>query len=477
MKSIDILRNRYVSSPNWMKMAVDPILSILPYRFLYGKTYLKTLKLIEESKKNPDFVLRYQLNSLNKIIETGRNINGHYIETLSRVFKNYESSIENLEELPILDKEEIRNNIDKFLVRPRSELDEVSTSGSFGRPLKFYLDRDRSPKELAFIHQIWSRIGFRPGRHRRAVMRGVFLPNVDKKPWQYDSALSELKLSPFHMVPETMELYLRLIEKYKINFIHGYPSAITLLFGFAKSINWKIPASLIGILPISESIFDYQRSIILGVFPGLKILSFYGQSEKVAIAGEVNDSPNVFEFEPLYGIVELVDDKGNRIQETGRRGRVVATGLLSQGMPFLRYDTGDTAELVELGSRKNCYRMRVREIRSRRGEEYIIGYNGALISFSAINLHSRHFSNIQQFQLYQEKKGEVTVKVVPYSGQNSEKILSFVAEMQAKVGSNVKFSLQIVDFLSPNPRGKRHFIDQKLSLKKNFSPKTYEEIV
>ena len=188
---------------------------------------------------------------MNEIIELGKNIPGHYLEILNDVFKNYENTVERLEELPILEKDEIRNNIDKFLVRPRSELDEVSTSGSSGRPLKFYLDRDRSPKELAFIHNVWSRIGFRPGSHRRAVMRGVFLPNVDKKPWQYDPALNELKLSPFHMVPETMELYLGLIERYKINFIHGYPSAITLLLSFAKSINWKIPASLIGILPIS----------------------------------------------------------------------------------------------------------------------------------------------------------------------------------------------------------------------------------
>ncbi len=428
------------------------------------------MKMIEISENDADFVLAFQKKSLEKMIESCLSVNSYYSETFRMTLADRGFGIEDLKKLPILDKEDVRRATEQFLVRPRSELDEVSTSGSSGRPLKFYLDRDRSPKELAFVHHIWSRIGFRPDKHRRAVLRGVFLPNVDMKPWEYDPALNELRLSPFHLVPETMELYLRLIEEYKINFIHGYPSAITLLFNFAKSKSWRLPASLIGILPISEVLFEYQRSIILQDFPGIKILSFYGQSEKVAIAGELADSSNVFEFEPLYGVAELVDENGGQVQVPGSRGRVIATGMLSWGMPFFRYDTGDTAELVEPGSRENCYRMRVREIRSRRAHEYIVGYNGALISFSAINLHSEYFADIQQFQLYQEEEGRVTIKVVAYPGQNLAKIRNFVGEIQSKVGNNVHFSLQVVDFLPPNPRGKRHFIEQKLPLKNHFSP-------
>ena len=466
MRAIDELRGMYVSSPYWIKRVASPLLSIVPFGFLYGKTYSQASRMIGYSKDNPQFVAEYQEKTLASIIEPCVNLNDYYQRIFEGVYdggSDWKSNcVAGLKKLPILNKEEVRRNIDKYLVRPRSELDLVSTSGSSGQPLSFYLDRDRGPKEIAFIHQVWAQVGYRASKHRRAVLRGFSFPNVEEKPWEYDPALNELRLSASQMLPETMKLYLELIKRYDIDFLHGYPSAITLLSNFAISINWEKPASLIGVFPISEALFDYQRVIILKAFPDIKILSFYGQSEKVAFAGELADFPDIFEFEPLYGIVELVDDQGRPVLGKGERGRIVSTGLLTKGMPLFRYDTGDTAELVELGSEDNCYRMRVRKIRSRRALEYVVGYKGEKFYFTAILPHTRTFEKIQQFQLYQEVPGEVTVKVVPYFGQTEKEIRAFVDEIQSKAGKMVKFSLETVKFLPPNPRGKRHCIEQKL---------------
>jgi phenylacetate-CoA ligase len=320
-------------------------------------------------------------------------------------------------------------------------------------------------KEWAFVHHLWERNGYRPGM-RIAVLRGVKIANVDRQPWEFDGALSELRLSPFHLVPEIMGKYCQLLEQYKIRFIWGYPSAISIFANYALSKGWQCPSTLTGVIPISETLFPHQREIIYKAFRGIRILASYGLSEKVAIAGELPAEEDVYEFEPLYGITELVDDDGMPVTELGKSGRIIGTGFISTAMPLLRYDTGDLGELVRPASKRNCYRLQLKGIKSRWGQEFIVAENGALISIAAVNIHSNAYSNIQSFQFSQDAVGRVTVLVVPVIGCTKEDIQPFVDEIQAKVGRNVRFNLKVVTAIAGNDRGKRRFIDQKLDLSK-----------
>ena len=306
--------------------------------------------------------------------------------------------------------------------------------------------------------------GYQP-QHKRAVLRGIYMPNVDKKPWQYDPALAEVRLSPFHLVPDIMDIFLQLIHDYHVHFIHGYPSAISLLAQQALRNKWTPPSSLLGILPTSEPLLPHQRELIVSGFGGVKVCMFYGMSEKVAIAGELPADPDVYEFEPLYGITELIDDAGKQLEEPGKKGRLVSTGLISEAMPLLRYDTDDVAELVQTPTLENCYRLRVRNIRPRRGQEFVVGNNGALISVAAINIHSPAYAHIQSFQFYQDRAGTVDVRVVPIPGSTADQLNPFVREIQDKAGASVTFRLVVTDTLSSNTRGKRPFVDQRLDLR------------
>jgi len=472
MKLIDMLRGSYIRSPHWVKRGAAPILSLLPYSLRYGKTYLELRKLISRSEDEADFVEQYQLQLLQSMIADCNNSSSYYQELFKRVFSRMPDastfSIDDLKSLPVLSREVVQSNAEKLLVTSVDNVDIATTSGSSGEPLKFYLDRDRSVREWAFVHHLWQRIGYSP-RHRRATLRGVVINNVDKKPWEFDPAINELRLSPFHLVPEVMDRYLELIADYHVDFIHGYPSAVSMLASHAKRIGWSPPAKLIGVFPISESFLPHQRALIEEAFGGIKIMMCYGLSEKSAIAGELPDSPGVYEFEPLYGITELVNDDGFPITAIGSVGRIVSTGFVSTAMPLLRYDTGDIAELVQLPSKENCYRMRVKNIRSRWAQEFVVGRNNALISISAINIHSPVYARIQAFQFHQHTPGEVSVKVVPLPGEKKEDIEPFVSEIQAKVGESVKFSLEITDALALNKRGKRRFIIQKLDTNSTIS--------
>lgn len=463
----DVLRGLYVKLPRRLRALASPFISVMPPVLKYGETYLRYTNDIERSESDADFVEKYRARQLGLIVsscfEHCTYYRTQFRQTFGEAFDGAEFSLDQLPYLPILRKETVRAAPDKFLTRKVSDVDLATTSGTSGVPLKFYLDRDRGVKEWAFVHHLWGRNGYCPGM-RIAVLRGVKIPNVDKRPWEFDSALSELRLSPFHLIPEIMDKYFQLLEQYKIRFIWGYPSAISILANYALSKGWQCPSTLIGIIPISETLFPHQRELICKGFENSKILGSYGLSEKAAIAGELSTEQDVYEFEPLYGITELVDDDDVPVSEPGKSGRIIGTGFISTAMPLLRYDTGDLGELVRPASRENCYRLRIKGIKSRWGQEFIVASNGALISIAAINVHSPVYSNLHSFQFFQNTLGIVKVLVVPVRGCTKEDIQPFVDEIQAKVGENVKFSLEIVNEIAGNARGKRRFVNQKLDL-------------
>lgn len=467
MTKVDVLRGMYIRSPGWIKQWVSPLLGLLPIQVRYGANYRRLRQDIERSERDAEFVAGFQLRALRSVIRSCVEYSPHYRELLRDVYQRdplpEQFSFADFQRIPILAKDAIREDPDRFLTKSASQMDVVSTSGSSGKPLKFFLDKNRSVKEWAFINHIWSRIGYKADQ-RRAVLRGVLIENVDKHPWNFDPAMNELHLSPFHLTAEHIEHYLELIQKYRVTYLHGYPSAMFLLAKHAQRASWPYAPHIRGLLPISESIYPYQRELLLNTFPNARILPFYGMSEKVAIAGEVPGEPDLYEFEPLYGIAELVDEQHQPIVEIGRRGRLIGTSLLFSGMPLLRYDTGDEAVLAQSPTRENCYRLRVRNIRSRWAQEYLVGANGALISMAAINIHSATYALIQEFQFYQDTPGRATIRIVPTAGRTAGDFAALSGEIMNKIGAGMTIDIQVVAHIQQNKRGKRPFIEQKLDI-------------
>jgi phenylacetate-CoA ligase len=372
--------------------------------------------------------------------------------------------------LPVLTKEQIRQGAERMLAVPRAELDEVTTGGTSSMvPLTFYLDRDRSVKEWAFLTSLWGRIGYRPG-DRLGVLgyRGVtHLAGAATRPWAWEPGTRELRLSPFRMVPAVMDEYLRLIEHYRVAYMYAYPSAISLLAAHARAKRWTPPRTLRGILLMSEALRPHQREVIDEGFSGLPVLCGYGLSEKVAIAGELPEHPDEYEFEPLYGYAELVDDEGRVIREPGRRGRLIGTGFISFGMPMIRYDTGDLATLVRSPSREDCWRLQVRDITSRHSQDYLVTGEGGLIAHTVVYPHNRV---VRECQFVQEEPGRAVLRLVPEEGASREELEDIVRAVHARADGLLKVELEVVDEIPGTGRGKKLVVIQRLDLSGFGSP-------
>ena len=224
-------------------------------------------------------------------------------------------------------------------------------------------------------------------------------------------------------------------------------------------------AAIKGVFPISEPLYAYQRDIIGAVLPEAAIAPFYGLSERVLFAGEEPGSDGNYTFEPLYGHAELLDDTAAPVTRVGETGRIVGTGFLSTGMPFLRYETGDSAELVEPADAANGGRLRVRAITPRRKPEFLVGAEGnRIVTPTIVPVSPDKFFGVSEFQFYQDTPGRCLIKVVPAKGCGETEASLFLDEMQRRVGSSIRFELKLVDELAGNARGKRAVVDQRLDL-------------
>jgi phenylacetate-CoA ligase len=259
-----------------------------------------------------------------------------------------------------------------------------------------------------------------------------------------------------------MDDHLLQIRRHRVQFLHGYPSTLLTLAIHAIRSRWDPPESLRGILPISEVMYESQRRLAADAFGPLPVQPVYGMSEKVAIAGECGE-PFTYEFEPLYGVTEILDDAGHPVRP-GERGRVVATGFICPSMPLVRYDTGDRAVLVEPATRENGWRLRARNPSSRWVAEFLVGRTGAPMALTTLMFPHHAYDLIRSYQFYQDTPGIATMRVVALPGVTAEDLRPIADDLARWTDGALEIRIEPVSELPATARGKQKYVDQRLPI-------------
>lgn len=467
MFRLDAARGAYVRSPAIVRRTLAPLLRLLPMRYIYGRTYWDWRASIARGAGDDCFARQFQLTSLRNLVARAQTNSPYYAELIAATFGSDfaagSMALADFGKLPVLTKQTLAQAGDRLLAAPRSSVDLAHTSGSNGEaPFSFYLDKDRSVREIAFVHQVWSRTGYGPDQ-AKVVMRGFALRNGSTAEWS--PALRELRLSVFPMSRDDAAAYLEMIDQRKIRYLYGYPSGIETFARHLSRLGRRPRLPLLGILPISEPLYAHQRRLFADIFGPAPVAPFYGLSEKTMFAGEVPGMPGVYEFDPMYGVSELLTDDGRPVTEIGQEGRLVGTGFVSTGMPFLRYDSQDRARLLQLPSDGNGQRLRVRGITPRRKPDFLISRDGERIV--AIDLtpdDPAFFHDIEGYQFYQDTPGLCIIKYVANHDDGDGKAARIQAELNRLAEGRLQFAVQRVEGLEAPGSGKRAYIDQRLEI-------------
>lgn len=428
----------------------------LPVRARYGKIFSDTIhELRSTDRLGPDevAVLAQQRLSEHLLALQGAPYCADVLREAG--LRPEDVSAADLAHLPMCSKSDVLESPERFVVSPAPAASKwVTTAGSTGEPLGFWLDKDASVRDWAYTVCAWSRVGYRLD-DPRVVLRGVPIGGgtglgiFAEEPLRRELYVSVFDLDRAHF-PEIQAR----IAAFRPRFIHGYPSAIDALAeGYISSA--EPPPDIDALLLASESVPDQLRQRVEDAF-GVRAFSFYGMSEKLVFAAECEFSTQLH-VEPLYGICELVDSLGRTIHEPGVIGEVVATGFLNRATALIRYRTGDYASWAAGGCRCGRGHRRLATVDGRL-QEYLVTSSGAFVSMAALNMHDDVTKDVLRFQFVQREPGFARLLVMKTAGSDAEIPAAFVAALHKKLGAGMKLAPEVVESIPLSSRGKHRYV-------------------
>lgn len=464
----DIQKALYYASPLWLKR----LYATIPYPVRLGRHFRRVRRLLDESESWSEEQHRhYQTTQLQSLLRTAFKRVPFYREWAKKEAATAEDfrSPEDVRRLPLISKQLILENWEAFVRENRCRLfySTDATGGTTGQQFRFLTDNAAYRKEQGFMSHMWERVGYwimAP----KATLRGRAIHNPKTANcWTYTPIHNELTLSVYELTERTLPAYVTACVEFGVQFLHGYPSAISILAKLLDSHpdqQARFP-KLIALLITSEALLPGQRELMERVF-GCRLFSWYGMSEKVILAGECEKS-SLYHVFPQYGITELVDDEGRNIDEPGVEGELVGTGFLNSVMPFIRYRTGDASSWVA-GACEHCSRQypRLASVRGRWSQkEGLVSRDGRFLTVTGVvgAMHGPEFSHVERFQLYQDTPGRVELRILAGEGFGERDLRRIRNALEAKL-TDFELEIKLVDNIPLTPRGKAVHLIQKLSL-------------
>jgi len=302
--------------------------------------------------------------------------------------------------VPVINKAVLQTYSLEDRCLPKSKGIKSNTGGTTGQPLDFKLDAASYAREWAHIHTIWDKLGYRPSAIK-LTLRGKNLGGI---PVKYCFNQNEFQVNAYCDFERVMSSLSDILNRYKIEYLHGYPSAV---YEFLLSLNTqnidllaRLKHNLKGVFLGSEYPAPHYRSCIERLVE-VPTLSWYGHSEMAVLAYERSEQ---YLYEPFasYGLAEAVNIDGHT--------HLVATSLDNYVCPLIRYDTGDLIEPVE----ELDGVLRSFKISEGRLGEFVVDQRGRKISLTALIFGRHHdiFGFAKFVQVFQPVDGRIDVFVV-----------------------------------------------------------------
>tara|TARA_Y100001980_G_scaffold46115_1_gene28593 strand:+ start:12917 stop:14110 length:1194 start_codon:yes stop_codon:yes gene_type:complete len=334
----------------------------------------------------------------------------------------------------IKNKKNISDNLDKMTILGNKIFCKTSsTGGTTGTPFVFKVNRFfNRQKERAYMHNIWSEIGYNPF-DKIVAFRGHASKKLIKYNWidnSYEISINKINIS-------NKDILIKRLKKLGGFFLHVYPSS---LYTFIDLIGEKTfrELNIKGVLAGSEK-FPLEKMRYFEENYCIPISHWYGQSEYVSLAKFCKNCSG-FHFFPTYGYTEFIS------RNNDSHNSIISTSFHNIGTNFVRYDTED---LVEFDN-KQCQKpfRRVKEIVGR-NEEYFIDNAGLKRAFGPFlfGIHNEFWTKIKNIQFIHDSKGSLSVEIILVHEKNYNWVVSFLHErfncvtLQIKVVKSIKKTL------------------------------------
>ena len=430
----------------------------------------------EIEQQDPKKIQQFQEEKLQELLQYLSTYSPYY----QRIFKEYHidikaiKTLKDLQKLPTTTKNDLQCYNDDFLCVPKTAIiDYASTSGTLGRPVTFGLT-DKDLDRLAYNEAIsLSCAGIQKGD----VVQ--LMTTIDRRfmaGLAYFLGIRKLGASIVRVGAGIPELQWDSIHSYQPKWLIAVPSFLLKLIEFAETsgIDYR-KSSVKGVICIGETLRkqDFSPNLltqkIMEKWPELALYSTYASTEM---------STTFTECEYMHGghhhpeliITEVLDDEGKVLPE-GSLGELTITTLGIEGMPLLRFRTGDMVTLHQEPCSCGRNTLRVSPVVGRK--QQMIKYKGTTLYPPVLMDLLTEFAQVENYIIEISNNeiltDEILIKIgtsTPSDALREEIINHFRAKM--RVVPKIEFHPMETIEQQLYPKGSRKpvkFIDHRTSIK------------
>jgi phenylacetate-CoA ligase len=220
-----------------------------------------------------------------------------------------------------------------------------------------------------------------------------------------------------------------------------------LLARFILEDGLKVDAPLRAVVTTSEKVTRGMRETMEHAYR-CPVFEEYSTVENAVFASECEY--HHLHVSPDSGVVEILRADGTAA-EPGEGGEVVATCLMRDYQPMIRFRLGDMAAWDPEPCRCGRAMPVIREVLGR-VEDVIIGSDGReMVRFHGIFTDQPH---IREGQIIQETLTRIRVKVVPAAGYSERDAANVTARMVQRLGPKVEIVVEPVESIPRTKAGK-----------------------
>lgn len=382
------------------------------------------------------------------------------------------SSVDDLQKLPFTEKRDLQLYNNDFLCVPQEKIiDYITTSGTLGDPVTFGCT-DKDLDRLAYNEKkSFECAGVKPGDIVQ------LMTTLDKRfmaGLAYFLGIRKLGASVIRVGNGMPELQWDTIKRLKPDTIMCVPSFILRLIEYAEqnNIDYK-NSSIKRIIGIGEGLRETDFSLnLLGSRIkekwDVELFATYSSTEMGATFSECPHGCGGH-VHPELIIVEIIGEDDKPVKD-GEIGEVVITTLGVEGMPLLRFRTGDLSSKVT--SKCKCGRNSYRLTPLVGRKNNLIKLKGTTIYPPAINDVLDNTPYVVNYVVIVQSSFAGTDEVVVKVGVSSFPTFDIIKDLKDRFRSKIRVA-PIVEVLSPddinkiiNPSNNRKpikFIDKRIA--------------
>ena len=444
----------YQLLPNFLQNVLVSIFNIQAYQKRYGGAYKKYLKQFKNNRNlSFDELKDIQKNRFQQFLSAAIKD--------SEFYKNYELlELEQISRLPIVNKEDIRKNINDVYTIVKAEGLVSKTGGTTGKSLEVLYKKENTQERFAMLDDFRSRFGYELGKKTAWFSGKSLLTNRDiekNRFWKTDYYHKVRYYSTFHIKEGYLKHYVEDLIQYKPEYLVGFPSTMLEIAKYGLQKGYDFPSNTIkAVFPTAETITPEMRDKIQRFFK-TKLYDQYASSEGAPFIFECKNGNLHLELQS--GVFEVLDENS----QPTNSGRLVVTSFTTEGTPLIRYDIGDSITLEDEKTTCNCGNQNplVKEILGRI-DDYIYSPENGKINLGNVSNTLKDTVGILKFQAVQNSLDKINLYIIvdeDYS-KNIEK--KFIQNWKDRGGSSMHVEIKYVNSIENEKSGKFRIVKNNI---------------